>query len=514
MLKAFKQKPNKTQDRLGSKVLGLESGHKPRDTSLKTPDSGLKTQHRSVRGIGVGGLIGVAILYLLSSIHAPAQPSVPPPKTTAFTRGLIGTNTTSAEFRAALGFLSTNNTVITNYTGNGASITNLNADELRSGTVPLARLTGITASQVADATLTTNKVDATFHALLGGGGGSGDVTQSGLAAGSYPINGQPITNLLSVLAQLESGSAKTSRSPGGYATLGAYGTNNTSSSFVIGAGNQGIVKTLFCHLDVGSAGGVQTNINSLDLLIYTDGTATGNLTARIKVADLLNCYYRYPTTNWTIRSHSRFLSFYTDPLSERSGFPLYHFTLNLPMPFTNGISFKLTNSVAGTTWTHGYFQAQYELKSLSPELFSTRAYITNIHGAMSSGTSNFLFSATGASEIVGFQIGLSNSSLSGAAQGLADKGLAFYIDSTVFTYDLDDWLENTYAGVYGEFLAQEVGWPHNDYDATLDGGGAGAQEAYRWLPQDSIRSTNSMVVYFDGNVVMESAYYNFFYYKR
>lgn len=343
---------------------------------------------------------------------------------------------------------------------------------------------------------------------------SGGVTQSGLAAGSYAINGQPVTNFMSVLAQLESGSANTSRSPGGYGTLGAYGTNNTSSSFVIGAGNQGIVKTLFCHLDVGSTGGVQTNINSLDLLIYTDGTATGNLTARIKVADLLNCYYRYPTTNWTIRSHSRFLSFYTDPLSERSRFPLYHFTLNLPMPFTNGISFKLTNSAAGTTWTHGYFQAQYEIKSLPPELFSTRAYITNIHGAMSSGTSNFLFSAAGASEIVGFQIGLSNSSLSDAAQGLADKGLAFYIDSERFTYDLDDWLENTYAGVYGEFLAQEVGWPHNDYDATLDGGGAGAQEAYRWLPQDSIRSTNSMVVYFDGNVVIESAYYNFFYYKR
>jgi len=208
MLKAFKQKPNKTQDRLGSKVLGLESGHKPRDTSLKTPDSGLKTQHRSVRGIGVGGLIGVAILYLLSSIHAPAQPSVPPPKTTAFTRGLIGTNTTSAEFRAALGFLSTNNTVITNYTGNGASITNLNASELRSGTVPLARLSGITASQVADATLTTNKVDATFHALLGGGG-SGDVTAAGLAAGSYAlkatnlftIDGNSKTNGVSILAQ-------------------------------------------------------------------------------------------------------------------------------------------------------------------------------------------------------------------------------------------------------------------------------------------------------------------------
>jgi hypothetical protein len=149
-----------------------------------------------------------ASLYLLSSILATAQPAVPPPKTTAFTRGLIGTNTTSAEFRAALGFLSTNNTVITNYEGNGASITNLNASELRSGTVPLARLTGITASQVADATLTTNKVDATFHALLGGGGGSGDVTSAqlisstnlvvqGLAAGSYAIGGWS-TNVLFV----------------------------------------------------------------------------------------------------------------------------------------------------------------------------------------------------------------------------------------------------------------------------------------------------------------------------
>jgi len=126
-------------------------------------------------------------LWLMLCGVALGQPSVPPPKTTAFTRGLIGTNTTSAEFRAALGFLSTNNTVITNYEGNGASITNLNASELRSGTVPLARLTGITASQVADATLTTNKVDATFHALLGGGGGSGDVTAAALAAGSVPL---------------------------------------------------------------------------------------------------------------------------------------------------------------------------------------------------------------------------------------------------------------------------------------------------------------------------------------
>lgn len=115
-----------------------------------------------------------------------------PIATTGFTRTMLR-GADSAAVRATLGFLTTNNTVITNYVGNGASITNLNASELRSGTVPLARLTGITATQVADATLTTNKVDATFHALLGGGG-SGDVTQAGLAAGSYAINGALLTN--------------------------------------------------------------------------------------------------------------------------------------------------------------------------------------------------------------------------------------------------------------------------------------------------------------------------------
>jgi len=36
--------------------------------------------------------------------------------------------------------------------------------------VRIALCGGTTASQLADARLTTSKVDATFHALLGGGG--------------------------------------------------------------------------------------------------------------------------------------------------------------------------------------------------------------------------------------------------------------------------------------------------------------------------------------------------------
>lgn len=346
-----------------------------------------------------------------------------------------------------------------------------------------------------------------FSTNSGSGSGSGDVTQSGLAAGSYVVNGQPITNYQSILSQLLNGSTGTSRSPGSH----SQGGNNASNYVVSGSGTSGILKSLFCHLDVGSTGGVETNIQNLDLLIYTDGTATGNLTARIRVADLMNCRFRYPTTNWTIRSTSRFISFYTDPLSERSGFPLYHFTLTLPMPFTNGISCRLTNTTYGGEWTHGYFQAQYELKSLPPELQTARLYITNVYGSITSAASNYLFTTSGATEIVGFQVGASNHSLVDIEGAWADKGIAFFIDSTLFTYDLDDWLENTYAGAFGEFIGYDLGWPHNDYNgATTEG----AMESYKWLVRDSIRSTNTMVIYSDAFAEIESAYYNFFYYKR
>jgi len=128
----------------------------------------------------------MALSYLLSPISLLAQGT--PIATTAFTRTMLR-GADSAAVRTSLGFLTTNNTVITNYTGDGAAITNLNATELRSGTVPLARLSGITASQIAATTITTNNVDSTFYNLVTNRSSSGDVTQAGLAAGSYGVNG-------------------------------------------------------------------------------------------------------------------------------------------------------------------------------------------------------------------------------------------------------------------------------------------------------------------------------------
>ena len=139
--------------------------------------------------LGLGSwVLGLGLLTL--SVFGQGTPIA----TTAFTRTMLR-GADSAAVRTSLGFLSTNNTVITNYVGNGASITNLNADELRSGTVPLARLSGITATQIADSTITTNKVDATAYAAFTAS--ATDVTQAGLAAGSYAIGGWS-TNVLFV----------------------------------------------------------------------------------------------------------------------------------------------------------------------------------------------------------------------------------------------------------------------------------------------------------------------------
>lgn len=73
------------------------------------------------------------------------------------------------------------------FKGNGGGLTNLNASALSDGTVPLARLSGITSNQIADSTLGTNKLDANAYALLTKtGGGSGTATN--LAPGLNATN--------------------------------------------------------------------------------------------------------------------------------------------------------------------------------------------------------------------------------------------------------------------------------------------------------------------------------------
>ena len=215
--------------------------------------------------LGLGSwVLGLGLLTL--SVFGQGTPIA----TTAFTRTMLR-GADSAAVRTSLGFLSTNNTVITNYVGNGASITNLNADELRSGTVPLARLSGITATQIADSTITTNKVDATAYAAFVGGG---DVTQSGLAAGSYAVysatntifvakngsdstgNGsffKPYASLTNAQAQAVAGQM-VEVFPGNYITQDLLGKNGVNWYFHDGATVTNLVSEIF-----GDSGSAITN---------------------------------------------------------------------------------------------------------------------------------------------------------------------------------------------------------------------------------------------------------------
>jgi len=185
------------------------------------------------------------------------------------------------------------------------------------------------------------------------------------------------------------------------------------------------------------------------------------------------------------------------------------------MAFTNGLRVILTNSTASSSlWTHGYFQAQYELMTLPPELTHARTYITNIHRtSWASTASNFIFRITGNAEIIGVQLGLSNSTVSTTAGFQADKGIGYYIDQYAYSWDLDDWFGQTYGSAFGERVFYDMGHPHNTYEPANDSV-TGSQEMYRWLGADSLRCTNQMDIYTDNSVAVDALYFTYFYIRK
>lgn len=338
-------------------------------------------------------------------------------------------------------------------------------------------------------------------------GSAGSVTGTGaIVSSDFNGNGANITNQQSMLAMLENMPRGRSRSPGSYTELGG----NVGDLTICSSG-QGVLRSLFCMLDTGSTGSLDVNINKLELVIVTDGVITG----RAYVSDLLNCTYRFGTTGWEVINRTKWLRSHATGLSIESGFPLYNFEILAPMPFGTSIRAFITNSTASSSlWTHGYFQAQYELTTLPPELASARTYITNIHRTSWSGTaSNFIFSISGQAEIIGVQLGISNRTVSTTSGFQADKGIAYYPDQYKYTWDLDDWFGQTYGGAFGERVFYDVGHPHNTYDPANDGI-PGSQEMYRWLGADALRCTNSMDIYTDNGQAVDAVYFTYIYIRK
>jgi hypothetical protein len=407
---------------------------------------------------------------------------------------------TSNQFKTALTNNDTRNVTFlgtvasSGFQGDGNGLTELDADNLIYGSIPIGR--------ISDGLITSNKLDAAAYVAF-----KNDVTQSGLAAGSVAVNGVAVTNQFSMIGLLQNMPRGLNKATGVY---GGTQVTNSQNLVIAATGVSGIVRTLFIHPDVGSTGYLETNMNKLKLLVYADG----NLTCDVYLSDLWGTTFQ-TGTNWSINRYTRYCDAMADGLSLRTGFPLYTMSLRVPMPFTNGITCKLTNYTTGTTWTHGYIAAEYETLTLPTELLHARTYITNIHGSISASASNILFGVSGKGEVIGVNIGLSNS-ISSEILGFQDShGLGFVLDTYIYKPDgLDDWLNRTYGGAQGASIGYDVGTLDYSYDYAGSGAAPGYMESFRWLYSDALRFTNSISVYRDGQTSIDYGYFTFFYIRK
>ena len=154
--------------------------------------------------------------------------------------------------------ISITNAFITNsiFAGNGASVTNLNANNLTSGTVPLGQLNGITGNQLdaaawqqatnlngGKAALASNVVSGiaitnafiTNSVFAGNGGGLTNLNASQLAGGTVPTSVLP--GFQGINYQTVGGGSNNVAS-GQYATVGGGSGNVASSSSATVAGGQ------------------------------------------------------------------------------------------------------------------------------------------------------------------------------------------------------------------------------------------------------------------------------------
>lgn len=442
--------------------------------------------------VGEWGVIG-CLLLLLGQTMALGQPALVPPRTTTFTRALIGTNTDAAGFRAALGFLSTNMTSVTNYAGDGAAVTNINADNISSGTLAVARL--------GNNTITTNKIDATFHAALVAGGGSGVSEAQAAAIAATNLN---------PLAQLIHG-----RRLGGGKSLGNYAETGNNSTFALlsAGGTKGVLRELWIIPDVAGTGGLRTNAAQIDLLVYADS----NLTVRANLANLLGTRHRYLSNgNWSVVRSSRFVDSVSQSTNAAAAIEETQLLLKFPMPFTNGIFARLTNSVAGTNWGLGYINAFIDPGTPPSELASWRFYGDYTTQAPSaSGASNHLFSVAGEGYMVGMTHAMYDSQASVFVGYVDSHGIVFTTgtDNHWKPSGLDDFYNNTHAMVMGEMLNHDYG-TLNYSVLPFDYSGTAAVECFRWFYDDTFAWTNGVSVWDDSGVDIDSLSVSFFYLKK
>ena len=129
----------------------------------------------------------------------------------------------------------TGNVSAGSFSGNGANVTSLNANNLTSGTVPLARLSGITSNQLDAATwqLATN-LNGGIAALASNVVSGISITNAFITNSVFAGNGGGLTNLNA--SQLTGGAIPLAQLPASVVTNGASGVSISGSFTGNGAG--------------------------------------------------------------------------------------------------------------------------------------------------------------------------------------------------------------------------------------------------------------------------------------
>ena len=191
-----------------------------------------------VRTNGVGSYTVLSLLQAVTptpyAVFANTASNVSGTVSTAQISGAVASANLSGIYGNVLTLNNAGNTFSGTFIGNGANVTNLNANNLASGTVPLARLSGITSNQLDAATwqLATN--------LNGGNAALASNLVSGISITNATIsgNGGGLTNVNAATLAIPSGMALI---PAGAFTMGnsigdsditdANPTNVTVSAF-------------------------------------------------------------------------------------------------------------------------------------------------------------------------------------------------------------------------------------------------------------------------------------------
>lgn len=296
------------------------------------------------------------------------------------------------------------------------------------------------------------------------------------------------------------------------------GTFVTNSQFlrVASGGTTGIVRSLFIMGDVSGTAGLAAKIRNVRLMCWADS----NLTMTVTLADLFGARYRTNADTWTVQRFSRFIDTNAEATNQLFATEMWQAKLILPQPFTNGFYCKLTNYVDGTTWSAGYIAAEYDLyPALPPPVDTLRLYAYNTNYLpFPIATTNFIVSATGSGQIVGFMLGFTNISSQDIIGFQDSHGVAFNLNGVTWEPDgLDDFFGRTWGASLGEYIGDNAGVINYYIDLDLPnhtvGNGPGYMEAYRWLYDDAIQFTNGFTAYFNVNLDMSGVAPTLFYYR-